>query len=192
MTEDERRIVGDLIGGYESLITWCETIGGTLAEVVGQLEGSWADRVLDLVREHRRRLSAQRQQVQEWRHQLALAAEPGRARGSPLDDQEREAFFQLLANYENMARAVETLLGYLRARGSAEREARARHLADMEQLVPVWRQYAARVREQFGLERRRPDRSPTGPTPRRRRTDQVTPPASTRRPNVRSTRSTRS
>jgi hypothetical protein len=181
MTDDERRIVSDLVGGYESLMTWCDTIGGTLAEVVGQLEGAWADRVLELVREHRRRLSAQRQQVQEWRHRLVLASEPGRARALRMDDAEREAFFQLLANYENMARAVETLMGYLRARGGEHREARAQHLADMEQLVPVWRNYAARIREQFGLERRQPDRPLSGPTPRRRRTDLAPSPASGRR-----------
>lgn len=189
MTEEERRIVGDLIGGYESLITWCETIGGTLAEVVGQLEGAWADRVLELVREHRRRLSTQRQQMQEWRDRLALAAEAGRARPLPMNDAEREAFFQLLANYENMARAVETLLGYLRARGGAQREARARHLADMEQLVPVWRHYAARIREQFGLERRQTGRPATGPTPRRRRTDVQPEAASARRSGSRASRS---
>ncbi len=189
MTEEERRIVGDLVGGYESLLTWCDTIGGTLAEVVGQLDGPWADRVLELVREHRRRLSAQRQQVQEWRHRLELASEPARARGPRMDDSEREAFFQLLANYENMARAVETLMGYLSARSGVNREARARHLADVAQLVPVWRHYAARIREQFGLERRQPDRMVSGPTPRRRRTDLGPSPALGRRSGSRRDRS---
>ncbi len=71
-------------------------------------------------------------------------------------DDEREAVLQLLANYENMARAIETFLQRVRSDPNIDVQApRYRALlADMEQLVPVWRQYGATTRIKLTLERR--------------------------------------
>jgi hypothetical protein len=73
-------------------------------------------------------------------------------------DAEREAVLQLLANYENMARAIETFLHRVRTDPNIDVQApRYRALlADMEQLVPVWREYGATTRVKLTLERRSP------------------------------------
>ena len=69
---------------------------------------------------------------------------------------EREDVLQLLANYENMARAVESLVHRLKLDADFDAGA-ARYrgqLRDLTDLVPVWREYAASVRVKFMLERR--------------------------------------
>jgi hypothetical protein len=76
--------------------------------------------------------------------------------------EEREDVLQLLANYENMARAVESLIHRLKldAEFDAASPRYRDQLRDLTELVPVWRQYAAAVRVKFMLERRamrRPD-----------------------------------
>ena len=81
---------------------------------------------------------------------------------------EREDVLQLLANYENMARAVESLIHRLKldAEFDAASPRYKEQLRDLTELVPVWRQYAASVRVKFMLERRqtrRPERG--GPLP---------------------------
>jgi hypothetical protein len=71
-------------------------------------------------------------------------------------DEEREDVLQLLANYENMARAVESLIHRLKLDADFD-SASPRYreqLRDLTELVPVWRQYAANVRVKFMLERR--------------------------------------
>lgn len=76
--------------------------------------------------------------------------------------EEREEVLQLLANYENMARAVESLIHRLKldAEFDAASPRYREQLRDLTALVPVWRQYAAAARVKFMLERRatrRPD-----------------------------------
>lgn len=73
-------------------------------------------------------------------------------------DEEREAVLQLLANYENMARAIETFLYRVRSDPNIDLKApRYRALlGDMEQVVPVWREYGASTRIKLMLERRSP------------------------------------
>ena len=71
-------------------------------------------------------------------------------------DPEKEAVLQLLANYENMARAIETFLQRVRSDPNIDLHApRYRALlADLEQVVPVWREYGATTRVKLTLERR--------------------------------------
>lgn len=76
-------------------------------------------------------------------------------------NEEREDVLQLLANYENMARAVESLIHRLKVDSEFD-SASIRYrdqLRDLTELVPVWRQYAATVRVKFMLERRSTRRS---------------------------------
>lgn len=81
-----------------------------------------------------------------------------------MTDEEREEVLHLLANYENMARAVESLVHRLKLDNefNAASPRYREQLRDLTELVPVWRQYAAAVRVKFMLERRATDR----PTPR--------------------------
>jgi len=71
-------------------------------------------------------------------------------------DDEREDVLQLLANYENMARAVESLVHYLKTETPVDLKAdRYRGpVQDIVDLVPVWRSYAASIRVKFMLDRR--------------------------------------
>ena len=71
-------------------------------------------------------------------------------------DEEREAVLQLLANYENMARAIETFLHRVTSDPNIDvQEPRYRALlADMEEVVPIWREYGATTRVKLALERR--------------------------------------
>ena len=73
-----------------------------------------------------------------------------------MTNEEREDVLQLLANYENMARAVESLIHRLKldADFDAASPRYRGQLRDLTELVPVWRQYAANVRVKFMLERR--------------------------------------
>jgi hypothetical protein len=78
---------------------------------------------------------------------------PGEA---DVTDDEREDVLQLLANYENMARAVESLVHYLKREMPVNLQA-ARYqgpVQDIVDLVPVWRNYAASIRVKFMLDRR--------------------------------------
>jgi len=80
-------------------------------------------------------------------------------------DEEREDVLQLLANYENMARAVESLVHYLKTDSSVNLDA-ARYrgpVQDIVDLVPVWRSYAAAIRVKFMLDRRASPRSTSTP-----------------------------
>jgi hypothetical protein len=74
----------------------------------------------------------------------------------PVTDEEREDVLQLLANYENMARAVESLVHYLKTETPIDLHAdRYRGpIQDIVDLVPVWRSYAASIRVKFMLDRR--------------------------------------
>ena len=86
-----------------------------------------------------------------------------------MTSEEREDVLQLLANYENMARAVESLIHRLKldADFDAASPRYREQLRDLTELVPVWRQYAASVRVKFMLERRsspRADDRPPGPS----------------------------
>jgi hypothetical protein len=87
-------------------------------------------------------------------------------------DPEREAVLQLLANYENMARAIETFLHRVRSDPNIDLQApRYRALlADLEQVVPVWREYGAMTRVNLMLERRQPVAAAAAPAEERRRT----------------------
>ena len=73
-----------------------------------------------------------------------------------MTSEEQEDVLQLLANYENMARAVESLIHRLKldADFDAASPRYREQLRDLTELVPVWRQYAAAVRVKFMLERR--------------------------------------
>ena len=73
-----------------------------------------------------------------------------------MTDEEREDVLQLLANYENMARAVESLVYYLKTEMPVDLKAdRYRGpVQDIVDLVPVWRSYAASIRVKFMLDRR--------------------------------------
>ena len=73
-----------------------------------------------------------------------------------MTNEEREDVLQLLANYENMARAVEGLIHRLKLDTdfNASSPRYREQLRDLTELVPVWRQYAANVRVKFMLERR--------------------------------------
>ena len=73
-----------------------------------------------------------------------------------MTDEEREDLLQLLANYENMARGVESLIDYLRTEPSLNLDT-SRYkgpLQDIIELVPVWRTYASALRVKFMLDRR--------------------------------------
>ena len=81
-----------------------------------------------------------------------------------MTNEEREDVLQLLANYENMARAVESLIHRLKldADFDAASPRYREQLRDLTELVPVWRQYAATVRVKFMLERRATRRPEAG------------------------------
>jgi hypothetical protein len=88
-----------------------------------------------------------------------------------MSDPEKEAVLQLLANYENMARAIETFLHRVRSDPNIDLQApRYRALlGDLEQVVPVWREYGATTRVKLMLERRKPDAVSVAPSEERRR-----------------------
>jgi hypothetical protein len=86
-------------------------------------------------------------------------------------DSEQEAVLQLLANYENMARAIETFLHRVRSDPNIDLQApRYRALlSDLEQVVPVWREYGAMTRVKLTLERRQSTTPAIAPSAERRR-----------------------
>lgn len=88
-----------------------------------------------------------------------------------MSDAEKEVVLQLLANYENMARAIETFLHRVRSDPNIDLHApRYRALlGDLEQVVPVWREYGATTRITLMLERRHAMVAGVGPSGERRR-----------------------
>jgi hypothetical protein len=83
-----------------------------------------------------------------------------------MTDDEREEVLQLLANYENMSRAISTFLQRVRTDPNIDvRQDRYRLLLDdMDRVVPVWKRYATSVRLKLMMERREaPGSSPDGP-----------------------------
>ncbi len=80
-----------------------------------------------------------------------------------MTDDEREEVLQLLANYENMSRAIATFIQRVRTDPNIDvKEERYRALLDdLERVVPVWKRYATSIRLKLMMERR--DQS--GPTP---------------------------
>jgi hypothetical protein len=76
-------------------------------------------------------------------------------------DEEREEILRLLANYEDMARALTALVRLVREDSSLELDARhAGLVAEVAALAPVWRDYAVQVRSRLMLERRRQQADP--------------------------------
>ena len=73
-----------------------------------------------------------------------------------MTDEEREDVLQLLANYENMSRAIATFIQRVRTDPNIDvRADRYRKLLeDLEQVVPIWKRYAASVRLKLMMERR--------------------------------------
>jgi hypothetical protein len=86
-----------------------------------------------------------------------------------MTEEEREDVLQLLANYENMARAIATFIQRVRTDPNIDvRADRYRKLLeDLEQVVPVWKRYATSVRLKLMMERRETD-TPPGSSDRRR------------------------
>lgn len=73
-----------------------------------------------------------------------------------MTDDEREEVLQLLANYENMSRAIATFIQRVRTDPNIDvKEERYRALLDdLERVVPVWKRYATSVRLKLMMERR--------------------------------------
>ena len=87
---------------------------------------------------------------------MPATSDPAVGNVDTVTDEEREDVLQLLANYENMARAVESLVHYLKTEMPVDLSA-ARYrgpIQDIVDLVPVWRSYAASIRVKFMLDRR--------------------------------------
>jgi hypothetical protein len=87
-----------------------------------------------------------------------------------MTDAEREDVLQLLANYENMSRAIATFIQRVRTDPQIDiRNERYRLLLDdLERVVPVWKRYAASVRLKLMMERRESTGSGPEGTERRR------------------------
>ena len=73
-----------------------------------------------------------------------------------MTDEEREEVLQLLANYENMSRAIATFIQRVRTDPNIDvRADRYRSLLDdLEQVLHVWNRYAASVRLKLMMESR--------------------------------------
>ncbi len=87
-----------------------------------------------------------------------------------MTDEEREEVLQLLANYENMSRAIATFIQRVRTDPKIDvKEERYRLLLDdLERVAPVWKRYATSVRLKLMMERREsPDPSRGGARPPR-------------------------
>jgi hypothetical protein len=89
-----------------------------------------------------------------------------------MTDDEREEVLQLLANYENMSRAIATFLDRVRTDPMIDlRQDRYRALLeDLDRLVPVWKRYAASVRLKLMMERREAPSAGSPATERRQAT----------------------
>ena len=73
-----------------------------------------------------------------------------------MTEEEREEVLQLLANYENMSRAIATFIQRVRTDPKIDvKEERYRLLLeDLERVAPVWKRYATSVRLKLMMERR--------------------------------------
>jgi hypothetical protein len=91
-----------------------------------------------------------------------------------MTDEEREEVLQLLANYENMSRAIATFIQRVRTDPNIDiRADRYRNLLeDLERVVPVWKRYAASVRLRLMMERREADAPSPNASERRRSGDE--------------------
>jgi hypothetical protein len=76
-----------------------------------------------------------------------------------MTETEREEVLQLLANYENMSRAIASFIQRVRSDPNIDlKQDRYRLLLeDLEQVVPVWKRYATSVRLKLMMERREGD-----------------------------------
>jgi hypothetical protein len=71
-------------------------------------------------------------------------------------DEERDEILRLLASYDDMTRAIMTLVRLVHAAPDIELDAKhASLVAEVAALAPVWRSHAARARLKLLLERRR-------------------------------------
>ena len=86
-----------------------------------------------------------------------------------MTEAEREEVLQLLANYENMSRAIATFIQRVRSDPNIDlKQDRYRLLLeDIEQVVPVWKRYATSVRLKLMMERRESEGSGPGGNERR-------------------------
>jgi hypothetical protein len=76
-------------------------------------------------------------------------------------DEEREEILRLLASYDDMTRAIMTLVKLVHAAPDIELDARhASLVAEVAALAPVWRSHAMSARAKLLLERRRPAPEP--------------------------------
>jgi hypothetical protein len=76
-------------------------------------------------------------------------------------DEERDEILRLLANYEDMVRAMTIMVRVLRDDPSVELDAHhAVLVSEVAALAPVWRDYAGQVRARLMLERRRAPADP--------------------------------
>jgi hypothetical protein len=76
-------------------------------------------------------------------------------------DEERDEVLRLLANYEDMVRAMTMLVRVLRDDPSVELDAHhAGLVSEVAALAPVWREFAGQVRSRLMLERRQPSPDP--------------------------------
>lgn len=94
-----------------------------------------------------------------------------------MTDEERDEILRLLANYEDMVRAMTMMVRVLREDPSVELDAhQAGLVSEVAALAPVWREYAGQVRARLMLERRRapvdPPRDAYHGVERRRRWDE--------------------
>lgn len=78
-----------------------------------------------------------------------------------MTDEERDEILRLLANYEDMVRAMTMLVRLMRDDPSMELDAHhAGLVSEVAALAPVWRDYAVQVRSRLMLERRSRPRDP--------------------------------
>ncbi len=91
-----------------------------------------------------------------------------------MTEEEREEVLQLLANYENMSRAIATFIQRVRTDPNIDlgAERYSKLLEDLEQVVPVWKRYAASIRLKLMMERRETDAPSPKASDRRRSGDE--------------------
>ncbi|MGH9314823.1 MAG: hypothetical protein ACRD1S_16695 [Vicinamibacterales bacterium] len=80
-----------------------------------------------------------------------------------MTEEERDEILRLLASYDDMTRAIMTLVRLVHAAPDIELDAKhASLVAEVAALAPVWRSHAASARSKLLLERRReaPDPPP--------------------------------
>jgi hypothetical protein len=76
-------------------------------------------------------------------------------------DEEREEILRLLASYDDMTRAIMTLVKLVHAAPDIELDAKhASLVAEVAALAPVWRSHAMSARAKLLLERRRRSTDP--------------------------------